>query len=95
MMKLIHYEWNPEFATRRDLDYSIENKPHIEARAELGVEDNVETRTCCAQHTGMHMVVVEALLIAIYLGDELLLIDIRKRFRSSTCLVRYSWSLSG
>ena len=37
--------------------------------------------------------VVEALLMAIYLGDELLLIDIRKPFRSSTCLVRYSWSI--
>jgi hypothetical protein len=32
-------EWDPEFATRRDLDYSIENKPYIEARAELGIED--------------------------------------------------------
>ena len=41
----------------------------------------------------MHIMVVEALLIAIYLGDELLLIDIRNPFRSSTCLVRYSWSL--
>jgi hypothetical protein len=39
MMNLIPCEWNPEFATRRDLDYSIENKPYIEARAELGVED--------------------------------------------------------
>jgi hypothetical protein len=39
MMDLIPYEWNPEFETRRDLDYSIENKPYIEARAELGVED--------------------------------------------------------
>ena len=29
-----------------------------------------------------------------YLGSELILIDIRKPFRSSTCLVRYSWSLS-
>jgi hypothetical protein len=38
-------------------------------------------------------VVVEALLMAIYLGDELLLIDIRNPFRSSTCLVRYSWSI--
>jgi hypothetical protein len=44
MMNLIHCEWNPEFARRRDLNHSIENKPHIEARAELGVEDNVETR---------------------------------------------------
>jgi hypothetical protein len=30
--------WNPEFATRRDLDYSTKNKPYIKARAELGVE---------------------------------------------------------
>ena len=48
---------------------------------------------CCTQHTGMHIVVVEVLLIAIYLGNELILIGIRKPFRSSTCL-RYSWSLS-
>jgi hypothetical protein len=41
----------------------------------------------------MHIVVVEALLIAIYLGNELILIDIRKPFRPSTCLVRYSWSI--
>ena len=44
MMILIHSEWNAEFASRRDLNYSIENKPHIEARAEIGAEDNVETR---------------------------------------------------
>jgi hypothetical protein len=44
MMDLIPYEWNPEFATRRDLDYSIENKPYIEARAELGVEDESVVR---------------------------------------------------
>jgi hypothetical protein len=37
---------------------------------------------------------LEALLIAIYLGNGLILIDIRKFSRSSTCLVRYSWSLS-
>jgi hypothetical protein len=43
-LSLIPCEWNPKFATRRDLDYRIENKPYIEARAELGVEDNVETR---------------------------------------------------
>jgi hypothetical protein len=49
---------------------------------------------CCAQHTGMYIMVVEALLIAIYLGDELLLIDIRNPTRPGTCLVRYSWSLS-
>ena len=38
---------------------------------------------------------VEALLIIylFYVGSELILIDIRKRFRSSTCLVRYSWSI--
>jgi hypothetical protein len=39
MMNLIPCEWNPEFATRRDLNYCIENKPYIEARAELGIED--------------------------------------------------------
>jgi hypothetical protein len=38
--------------------------------------------------------VVEALLIAIYLENDLILVDIRKLSRSSTCLVRYSWSLS-
>jgi hypothetical protein len=40
--------------------------------------------------------VVEALLIIwlFYMGNELILIDIRKSFRSSTCFVRYSWSLS-
>ena len=48
-LNLIPCEWNPIFATRREeLDYSIENKPHIEARAELRreveTEDNVETR---------------------------------------------------
>jgi hypothetical protein len=38
-------EWNPEFTTRRDLPYSIiENGIHIEVRAQLGVEDNAETR---------------------------------------------------
>ena len=36
----------------------------------------------------MHIVVVEALLIAIYLGNELILTDIRKPFRSSACLMR-------
>ena len=45
MMNPAHCEWSPEFATRRDLDYSIENKTYIETRAELGVEDDVETRT--------------------------------------------------
>jgi hypothetical protein len=36
----------------------------------------------------VHIYVVEALLIAIYLDNELKLIDIRKPFRSGTCLVR-------
>jgi hypothetical protein len=44
MTNLTPFEWNPEFATRRDLDYSIENKPYIEARAELGVEDESVVR---------------------------------------------------
>ena len=39
MMNLIPCEWHPEFATRRDLDYNIENKLYIGARAELGVKD--------------------------------------------------------
>jgi hypothetical protein len=43
-LNLIPCEWNPEFASRRYLDYSTENKPYIEWRAQLGVEDNVETR---------------------------------------------------
>jgi hypothetical protein len=40
--------------------------------------------------------VVEALFIIylFYLGSELILIGIRKPFRSSICLVRYNWSLS-
>jgi hypothetical protein len=42
----------------------------------------------------MHIMVVEALLIATYLGDELLLIDIRKPTRPSTCLVRYVGKLA-
>ena len=52
---------------------------------------------CCAQQTGMHILVVEALLVIylFYLGSELILIDIRKPFRSSTCChdlrhIRYS-----
>src|SRR5271163_4367215 len=51
---------------------------------------------CCAQQTSMHILVVEALLIIylFYLGSELILIDIRKPYRSRTSLVRYSWSLS-
>ena len=44
---------------------------------------------CCAQQTGMHILVVEALLIAIYsTGDEQILIHKRKPCRSRTCLVR-------
>jgi hypothetical protein len=39
MRDLIPCEWNPEFARRRDLNYSTENKPYVETRAELGVED--------------------------------------------------------
>jgi hypothetical protein len=45
MMNLTPFcEWNREFATRRDLNYGIENKPYIEARAELGVEDESVVR---------------------------------------------------
>src|SRR5437763_14817812 len=45
--------------------------------------------SCCAQQTGMHILVVEALLIAIYsAGDEQILIHKRKPCRSKTCLVR-------
>src|SRR5947208_12550808 len=49
-----------------------------------------ETRAyCCAQQTGMHILIVEALLIAIYsTGDEQILIHKRKPCRSRTCLVR-------
>jgi len=43
-LNLMPCEWNPKFATRRDLDYSIENKPYVEARAEIDLEDNAETR---------------------------------------------------
>ena len=43
-LNLIPYEWNPKFATRRELDYSIENKPYIEARVEPGVEDESAVR---------------------------------------------------
>jgi len=40
--------------------------------------------------------IVEALpvIYLFYLDSELILIDIRKPFRSSTCLLRLSWSLS-
>jgi hypothetical protein len=50
---------------------------------------------CCTQQTGVHEMVIEALLVIylFYLGSELVLIDVGKPFRSSTCLVRYSWSL--
>src|SRR5947208_13095464 len=55
-----------------------------------------ETRAyCCAQQTGMHILVVEALLVAIYsTGDEQILIHKRKPCRSRTCLVRIAGSLS-
>src|SRR2546423_2987950 len=41
--------------------------------------------------------VVDALLIIylFYPGSKLILMDIGKPFRSSTCLMQYSWSLSG
>src|SRR5947207_6211210 len=49
----------------------------------------VYCENCCAQQTGMHILVVEALLIAIYsTGDEQILIHKRKPCRSRTCLVR-------
>ena len=35
---VVHCPWNPEFTTRRDLDYSTENEIHIEVRAALGAE---------------------------------------------------------
>jgi hypothetical protein len=44
MMNLIPREWKPEFATRRALDYSVENKPYIEEQAELGIEDESVVR---------------------------------------------------
>jgi hypothetical protein len=43
-LNLMPCEWNPEFATRRDLDYSTENQPYIEWRAQLGVEDESVVR---------------------------------------------------
>src|ERR1700722_2318239 len=67
---------------RHPIDYSVTN---------YGQVQNV------ARSREVYMkLVVEALLIAylFYLSSELILIDIRKPFRSSTCLVRYSWSLS-
>jgi len=49
---------------------------------------------CCAQQTGMHIDWLwKHCLMSIYLGSELILVDIRKAYRSSTCLVRYSWFL--
>jgi hypothetical protein len=36
----------------------------------IDVNRQFPTHKCCAQHTGMHRVVVEALLIAIYLTEE-------------------------
>src|SRR5947207_8498052 len=49
----------------------------------------VYCENCCAQQTGMHILDVEALLIAIYsTGDEQILIHKRKPCRSKTCLVR-------
>jgi hypothetical protein len=48
-----------------------------------------QAAACCAQQTGMHILVVEALLIATYFTrDEQVLIHIRKPCRSRTCLVR-------
>jgi hypothetical protein len=40
---LIFCRWDPAFSTRRHLMYSIENKPHIEARADLKAQHDVET----------------------------------------------------
>jgi hypothetical protein len=46
-LTLVTCEWNPKFTTRREeVDYEIENKPYIEVRAEIGLEENVET---CAE----------------------------------------------
>ena len=43
-LNLIPCEWSPKFGTRRYIvDHSIENKPYIEARAELVVEDDEES----------------------------------------------------
>src|SRR5436305_7604867 len=49
-----------------------------------------ETRAyCCAQQTGMHILIVEALLVTIYsTGAEQILIHKRKPCRSRICLVR-------
>jgi hypothetical protein len=49
-LTLASCDWNPKFATRREeVDYRIENKAHIETRAELGSEENTET---CAAGLG-------------------------------------------
>jgi hypothetical protein len=64
---------------------------HLDTLASI---HNLTTR--CAQQRGMHILVVQTLL-AIYLfyqGSELILIDIRNPYRSSTYLVQYSWPLS-
>ncbi|KAF4629532.1 hypothetical protein G7Y89_g8613 [Cudoniella acicularis] len=42
-LNLITCEWNPQFATRGQINYDTENKPWIESRAELGAEDDGET----------------------------------------------------
>jgi hypothetical protein len=45
-LTLVACEWNSKFATRREeVDYGIENKVYVEARAELRSEENAETRT--------------------------------------------------
>lgn len=42
-LTMINCEWNPKFTTRREeLDYSIENRPHIEVRAKIKEEENAE-----------------------------------------------------
>jgi hypothetical protein len=49
---------------------------------------------CCAQQTGVHGIGCGSTAYSLfYLGSELILMDIRKPYRSSTCLVRYSGSL--
>src|SRR5271154_6358817 len=55
-----------------------------------GLTAGKRIRSCCAQQTGMHILVVEALLFCylFYLGDEQILIHIGKSCRSSACLVR-------
>src|SRR5271156_1323805 len=55
-----------------------------------GLTAGKRIRSCCAQQTGMHILVVEALLFCylFYLRDEQILIHIGKSCRSSACLVR-------